>query len=110
MMLLEERLMPINERVFPNNASVIPALFGSEGELVLAQVLVEPRHLEELLEGLAGLDFPVNPELLHRTGSVLVEFPAYAGHLEEIRNTLRRLGFSAESLNAFGMLHSAAAG
>ncbi len=75
--------------------------------LVVARVVVEPRHLEELLEGLAGLDFPVNPELQHRTGSVIVEFPAYAGHVEEIRNTIRRLGFDTQSLNVFGALHAA---
>ena len=41
---------------------------------IVARVLVEPRHLEELLEGLAGLDFPVNPELQHRTGSVAIGY------------------------------------
>jgi hypothetical protein len=109
MSLLEEGLLPMKERVFPANTLEIPALFGSDGELVLARVLVEPRHLEDLLEGLAGLDFPVNPELHHRTGSVVVEFPAYAGHVEKIRNTLQGLGFDQESLDVFGMLHSAAA-
>jgi hypothetical protein len=78
--------------------------------LVVARVLVEPRHLEELLEALAGLEFPVNPELQHRTGAVIVEFPAYAEHVEEIRNTIRRLGFDAHSLDVFGVLHAAAGG
>src|ERR1035438_1572389 len=108
MLLLEEGLLPMKERVCPANILEIPALFGSEGELVLARVLVDPRHLEDLLEGLAGLDFPVNPELQHRTGSVMVEFPAYAAHVEHIRTTLQGLGLGAESLNVFGMLQSAA--
>jgi hypothetical protein len=98
----------MKERVCAPNAPAIPALFGLDGELVMARVLVEPRHLEELLEGLAGLDFPVNPELHHRTGSVIVEFPAYASHVEAIRNTIRCLGFGAESLDVFGVLHPAA--
>ena len=43
------------------------ALFGLEGELVLARVSVDARHLEDLLESLAALEFPVNPQLLHQT-------------------------------------------
>jgi hypothetical protein len=64
--------------------------------------------LEELLEALAGLNFPVNPELQHRTGSVLVEFPAYAVDVPEIRGMLRRLAFDEDSLDVFGILHAAA--
>ena len=98
----------MKDRVCPTDTLHIPALFGTDGELVRARVLVDPRHLEDLLEGLAELDFPVNPELHHRTGSVAVEFPAYAGHVGEIRNTLKRLGLSEGSLDVFGMLQSAA--
>jgi len=101
MLLLEEGLLPMNDRAFASDTLE---------NLVVARVLVEPRHLEELLEGLAGLDFPVNPELQHRSGSVLVEFPAYVGHVEEIRNTIRRLGFDAQTLDVFGVLHAAASG
>ena len=36
-----------------------PSLGGAEGELVSVRVLVEPRLLEELLEALAGVSFPV---------------------------------------------------
>ena len=79
-LLLEEGLLPMKERVCAPNAPAIPALFGLDGELVMARVLVEPRHLEELLEGLAGLDFPVNPELHHRTGSVIVESMSRSHH------------------------------
>jgi hypothetical protein len=99
MLLLEEGLLPMNDRVC--SADTLE-------NLIVARVLVEPRHLEELLEGLAGLDFPVNPELQHRTGSVIVEFPAYAGHVEAIRNVIRRLGFDEQSLNVFGALHAGA--
>ena len=47
----------------PSHAGAVPALFGQEGELVLLRVAVEPRLLEDLLEALARLDFPVNPQL-----------------------------------------------
>ncbi len=86
-----------------------PVLFGVEGELVLVRVSVDPRHLEDLLEGLAGLDFPVNPELTHRTGAVIVEFPAYATHVDEVKAALVAYGFDPEALAVFGMLHAAAA-
>ena len=42
-----------------------PALRGSDGELVSVSVTVEPRDLEDLLEALAALDFPVNPQIYH---------------------------------------------
>ena len=80
------------------------SLFGQKGELVELRMPVEPRLLEELLEALASLDFPVNPELFHHPGVVHVEFPAYAGHVEEVRNLLRKAGFDPASLEVFGML------
>ena len=83
-----------------------PVLFGVEGELVLVRVSVDPRHLEELLEALAGLEFPVNPELMHRVCAVTVEFPAYATHVNEVKTALEVYGFDPKSLAVFGMLHS----
>ena len=80
------------------------SLFGSNGELVELRIPVEPRHLEDLLEALASLDFPVNPELFHQPGVVNVEFPAYAGHVEEVRNVLREAGFDPGSLQVLGIL------
>ena len=80
------------------------SLFGQKGELVELRMPVEPRLLEELLEALASLDFPVNPELVHHPGVVKVEFPAYAGHVEEVRNLLGKAGFDPDSLEVFGML------
>jgi len=85
------------------------ALFGIEGELVLARVSVEPRQLEELLDTLAGLDFPVNPELYHRPGCVIVEFPAYARHVAAVRTTLEASGFDPISLDVLGILQAACA-
>jgi len=79
-------------------AGAAPALFGLEGELVSLRISVEPRLLEDLLEALARLEFPVNPQLYHRPAHVTVEFPAYSARVDEVRGTLERSGFSAASL------------
>jgi len=70
----------------------VPGLFGLEGELVSLRISVDPKHLEDLLESLALLDFPVNPQLYHRPGQVTVEFPAYSTRVAEVRNAIRRYG------------------
>jgi hypothetical protein len=75
-----------------------PALFGREGELISISIATEPKLLEELLEALASLDFPVNPQLYHRPAEVRVQFPAYSLQLEQVRDTLRRQGFDAGNL------------
>lgn len=79
-------------------------LFGLQGELVDLRIPVEPRLLEDLLEALASLEFPVNPQLFHQPGVVLVEFPAYANHLPEVRQRLNEAGFDPESAEVCGML------
>ena len=84
-----------------------PALFGAEGELVLTRVSIDPRPLEDLLEALALLNFPVNPELHHHIAKVSVEFPAYTSNLAAIRAALQSQGFDLDSLEVYGMLHSA---
>jgi hypothetical protein len=88
----------------PTSADSGDSLFGQNGELVELRIPVEPRLLEDLLEALASLDFPVNPELSHQPRVVYVEFPAYAGHVEEVRGLLRRSGFDPGSLEVFGIL------
>ena len=75
------------------------ALFGQEGELICLRVAAEPRQLEDLLETLASLDFPVNPQLYHRASDVVVEFPAYSRQIDQVRETLRRRGFDPRSLD-----------
>jgi len=75
-----------------------PALFGREGELISLSIATEPKLLEELLEALASLDFPVNPQLYHRAAEVRVEFPAYSRQIDQVRETLLREGFDAGSL------------
>lgn len=101
-----------------------PALVGSEGELVSVSVAVEPRELEDLLEALAALDFPINPEIYHdaavvyveRDGeqrlepSTLVEFPAYAERLQKIRAVLETCGFAGDAVSVSAMLDEIHAG
>ncbi len=53
--------------VLPTDAGAEASLFGREGELVSVRITVEPRLLEDLLDALAVLDFPVNPQLYHHT-------------------------------------------
>jgi hypothetical protein len=84
--------------VRPDDPSLPLALFGLEGELVSLRITVEPRLLEDLLETLSSLDFPVNPQLYHRHAEVSIEFPAYSAQVDHVRNTLRRDGFNPHSL------------
>ena len=70
----------------------VSSLSSAEGELFSIRVSVEPKALEDLLEALATLPFPVNPQLYHGNPTV-VEFPAYAPHLGAISGYLARAGF-----------------
>jgi hypothetical protein len=81
-----------------------PTLHSEEGELLSLRFSVEPRSLEHLLEALAVLDFPVNPQLYHRPAQVIVEFPAYSERVKEVRNALGHEGFDAEGLEVAGVL------
>jgi hypothetical protein len=74
------------------------ALLGREGELISIRISVEPKLLEDLLEALALLDFPVNPQLYHRPGLTTVEFPAYSAQLRNIRDVLGRHGVDTRSV------------
>jgi hypothetical protein len=79
-------------------------LHSEEGELVSLRISVDPRSLEHLLEALAVLDFPVNPQLYHRPAQVIVEFPAYSDRIKEVRSALGHEGFDAEGLEVAGVL------
>ena len=88
-------------------------LCGSEGELVAVSISVSPRDLEALLEGLARVDFPINPQIYHSGGhsggdasgaGTIVEFPAYAGGLTQVRDALAAAGFDPDSLRVRSML------
>lgn len=111
--------------VWPSTAETgIPALRGSEGELVSISVSVKPRDLEDLLEALATLDFPINPQIYHEAAvvyverdgqrrvepSTIVEFPAYTRRVPKIRGVLETCGFTRDAVSVSPMLdqiHSA---
>jgi hypothetical protein len=104
--------------VWPQRIKQNSSLKGSEGALISVSVSVEPRLLEELLEALARLQFPINPQIYHDAAvryyyadgreemqpTTLVEFPAYADRLPEIRQLLETCGFSPDSLHVTSML------
>jgi len=80
-------------------------LSSLEGELVSIRVTVEARLLERLLESLAELPYPINPQIVHHVGTVeAVQFPAYATWVGEIRKALASDGFPATALEIRGML------
>ena len=79
------------------------ALRGKEGELILVRVSVDPKLLEELLDSLANLDFPVNPQIYH-TKPTIVEFPAYALWLDGVYMRLTLDGFDRDCISVRSML------
>jgi hypothetical protein len=104
--------------VWPKTLPVIPSLSTAEGALVSVSIHVAPRYLESLLEALALVSFPVNPQIYHdaaliyryadghsETESIaLVEFPAYEGRLEEVRRAIQAYCFPPDCIHAIGML------
>jgi len=94
------------------------ALSGRQGALVSVSISVDPRHLESLLEALARLDFPINPQIYHDAALIyrypdrheetqdttLVEFPAFEAQLDQVRDALRGFGFNPDSVHVTGML------
>ena len=86
------------------NAGNANCATGDQGELVSLRIRVDPKHLEDLLEALALLDFPVNPQLYHRPGQVTVEFPAYSARVGEVEDAVRNHGFNPKSLEVSRIL------
>jgi hypothetical protein len=99
--------------------SVRPASLATrEGILISVSIGVEPRRLESLLEALALLEFPVNPQIYHDAAMItrfpdgreesesitLVEFPAYAERIEQVRGALAQSGFDPGCIQVTGML------
>lgn len=79
-------------------------LAGAEGELLRATLRVHPRDLEDLLDTLARMPFPVNPEIHHGAPDTAVEFPLFSGRLEEVQAILGRCGFARTALELRSML------
>lgn len=95
-----------------------PSLSGNGGELISISIDVNPRDLEALLDALAHVSFPVNPQIYHGAQMVyvypnghqetepvlLVEFPAYAGQLDEVHRVLRAYEFDPAGAQVVTML------
>jgi hypothetical protein len=95
------------------------SLSSNEGVLVSVAIRVEPRRLEALLEALAQVAFPINPQIYHeaeiefrdpngRWGSevtTLVEFPAYLARIEDVFRALELNGFGRRDVLVTSMLH-----
>ena len=70
-------------------------VFGSETDAVTVRLSVEPQALEELLDALAHLDFPVDPRIIHRTDLVCVEFPSSLCHAAQVEEAFAGFKSSA---------------
>ncbi len=104
--------------IWPETAFEPPSLSTREGALVSVSIAVDPRQLEDLLEALARIGFPINPQIYHDAAVVyrygdgheateaatLVEFPAYEDRLEEVRRALGAYGFDPSSVQVTAML------
>jgi hypothetical protein len=104
--------------VWPNKLPVTPSLSTAEGALVSVSIHVQPHCLESLLEALALVSFPINPQIYHDAALVyrftdgreetesitMVEFPAYEARLAEVRHAVQAYGFEPECIHAVGML------
>jgi hypothetical protein len=85
---------------------------------VLVSISIEPRRLELLLDTLAELPFPLNPEIYHNAvvtrvypdgrqenePAVLVDFPAWECNLAAVQEALRARGFPPEAFSARNLL------
>ena len=91
--------------VWHSASAPAPFLSGTEGELVLVSVAVEPRLLEELLDCLSSVPFPINPQIYHGVPTV-VEFPAWENKLHYVRDALRAYGFDGGALQTRDMLEA----
>ena len=70
-------------------------VFGSERDAVTVRLSVAPHALEDLLDALAQLDFPVDPRIIHRTDLVCVEFTSSLCHAAQVEEAFA--GFAASA-------------
>lgn len=95
------------------------SLSSDEGVLVSIAIRVESRRLEALLEALAQVAFPINPQIYHEAEiefpdpdgfptseiTTLVEFPAYVARIEDVFRTLELNDFGRRDVLVTSMLH-----
>ena len=92
------------------NAVPGDSLTGTNGELLSVRIEVPWRQLEELLDALAAVSFPINPQLGHGSPTTTVEFPAYTGQLLEVREALKGLGSSGLRIEVYRLWPELASG
>ena len=80
---------------FANGAPSASVSYGVKSGEVLVRFSVEPEALEDVLDSLAGLDFPVNPSILHHAAIVSVEFPSALCDVNKIEHALAIFGPAA---------------
>jgi hypothetical protein len=104
--------------VWPKRLPATPSLSTAEGALVCVSIHAEPHCLESLLEALAQVSFPINPQIYHDAAIVyrfadgreqtmpitLVEFPAYENRLDEVSRAVQAYGFPPDCIHTVGML------
>lgn len=61
-------------------------------ELATMRIRLEPKSLEDLLDSLAYLDFPVSPSITHSAEQEIVEFIAESDRVEQVRKAMDRAG------------------
>jgi hypothetical protein len=91
--------------VWPGATAPAPFLAGVDGELVLVRISTDPRALEDLLECLSSLSFPINPEIFHGVPTA-VAFPAWEAQLFEVRSALQAYGFDPATMQVCDMLEA----
>ncbi len=93
-------------------------LATAEGVLVCVSLDVAPHNLESMLEALALVNFPINPQIYHDAAIVyrfpdgreesealtLIEFPAYEAHIAEVCRAVEAYGFESTCLHVRSML------
>jgi hypothetical protein len=91
-----------------------PPLASPEGELKSVRIVVDARTLEDLLEALSELSFPINPQIFHQSPApssrptTTVEFPAYESRVGDVRRALSRSGFPESALTVIGVMEELA--
>jgi hypothetical protein len=114
----DRRMLEDGMSVWTDISSPASPLATAEGALVCVSVDVEPQCLESMLEALALVSFPINPQIYHDAALVyrytdgreesvartLVEFPAYECHLPQVRRAIEAYGFDADCLHLTAML------
>lgn len=84
----------------------VAAVFSTpEGELIQIRVSTEPWHLESVLDCLASLSFPINPQIYHGIPTV-VEFPGYLNQVPDIRKSFEENGLDPATIQTSSMLEA----